>query len=145
MAIIGELHQQRNLEDVFFRVERKCIKSFSTLLSQSHDELDYLNMRQLYTLTKGQSAIRINKLIGNLYPSGDQSIQSKAIYERIVKGGGYVCDKLYGYEKDMDDICEMLDNYGQASEGSKRSWIREWNMLKNNRLVKEISTNPLYR
>ncbi len=90
MATIGEFHQQKNLEDVFFRVERKCIKSFSTLLSQSHDELDYLNMRKLYTLTKGQSAIRINKLIGNLYPSGYQSIQSKGIYERIVKGGGYV-------------------------------------------------------
>ncbi len=54
-------------------------------------------------------------------------------------------NKLYGYEKDMDDICEMLDNYGQAAEGSKRSWLMEWDMLKQNRLVREISTNPLYR
>ncbi len=145
MVTIGEFHQQKNLEDLFFQVESECIKSFSTLLSQRHDELGYLNMRRLYTLTKGQSAIHINKSIGNLYPSGDQSIQSKAICERILKGGGYFCDKLYGYEKDMDDLCKMIDEHGHAAEGSKRSRLTEWNTLKQNRLVREISQDPIYR
>lgn len=145
MTTIDESQQQSNLADTFVRVEGECIKSFSTLLSQAHDEFNYLNMRRLYVLTKGQSAIRINKSINKLYGDGDQSTQSKAICESLVKGGGYLSARLYNHEPDMDDICNMLDNYGEVNEGSSRAWVREWSILKQNKLVREISRNPLYR
>ncbi len=142
---MGEFQRETGLEDVLLRVEQECTKPFNALLRQGHDEVGYQSMRRLYVLTKGQSAMHINKSISNLYRPGSLSIQSKAICERLVQGGGYTSEKLYGHEADIDDMCEMLDNYGKADSGSRRSVLVDWNLLKQNRLVREIAINPLYR